>query len=114
MLARQHRLTGKGNYKRVQDKGNVFQSSNFGISIYNREDGMPTRFGFVVSMKIATAAVDRNLARRKLSEGVRTSIKDIKNGFDAAFLAKPSITRIPTDEIIKEVKAALKDSGLLK
>ncbi|MFI5241253.1 MAG: ribonuclease P protein component, partial [Microgenomates group bacterium] len=103
MLSRQYRLTGKGNYKRVQDKGNVFQSNNFGVAIYNREDTDPTRFGFVVSTKIASAAVDRNLARRKLSEGVRTSIVDVKNGFDVAFLAKPSITRTPTANIMSEV-----------
>lgn len=114
MLSRRYRLTGRLNYLRVQEKGKVFQSKNFGVAIFDRRDMDPTRVGFIVSTKIAKDSADRGLAKRKMSEGVRTSMIDVRPGFDVAFLAKKTITRIPTDEIIREVKLALKNSGLMK
>ena len=114
MLSRQYRLSGSGNYLRVQEKGKVFQSQDFGIAVFDRQDDGPTRVGFVVSTKIAKGSADRGLAKRKMSEGVRTSMVDVKPGFDVVFLAKQSIVRIPTAEIISEVKLGLKNSGLIK
>lgn len=114
MLTRQHRLTGLQNFKTVQTKGKVFQSQNFGIAIFNRQDDGPSRFGFVVSTKIAKGAADRNLAKRKMSEGVRTSVVDTKPGYDVIFLAKPSIIRAPTDVVMKEVKVTLAERKLIK
>lgn len=114
MLSRRYKLTGNKNYQRVEEEGSVFQSRNFGVAIFDRKDDDPTRMGFIVSTKIAKAAVDRNLAKRKMSEAVRVNMVDVKNGFDVVFLAKMTITRVPTDEIMREVKLALKDSGLMK
>ena len=114
MLAQKSRLTGVRNFKKVEEKGEIYQSENFGLARVNRGDENPSRFAFVVSSKIAKDAVDRNRFKRAMSEAVRVSMIDMINGFDVVFLAKTSITRIPTAELMKEVKAALKDSGLLK
>ena len=114
MLGRSNRLTGELNFKRVQEKGWVFQSPNFGIAVFDREDGKPSRFGFVVSTKVAHEAVDRNYARRKMSEGVRMVLKEIKDGLDVVFLAKPGVVRTSTSEVMKEVVASLKESGVFK
>jgi len=114
MLAKKARLTGSRDFKRVEDQGKIFQSENFGLAFLDREDDSSSRFGFVVSTKIAKDSVDRNRFRRAMSEAVRLTTIDLKNGFDVVFLAKPSIVRSPTSEIMKEVKGALKLSGLLK
>ena len=114
MLGRNNRLTGELNFKRVQAEGWVFQSTNFGIAIFDRKDGKSSRFGFVVSIKVAHDAVDRNYARRKMSEGVRMVLKDIKDGLDVVFLAKPSVVRTSTSDVMKEVARALKESGIYK
>ena len=114
MLARKNRLTERRNYERVQKEGVVFQSSSFGVSYLNRGDVFPSRFGFIVSTKIAKDAVDRNRFKRAMSEAVRMSMTDIKNGFDVIFLAKISILRVPTDMLMKEVKKSLKDIGLME
>ena len=114
MLARKNRLIGSKDYKRVETQGTVYQSQNFGLAHLLRGDENPSRFGFVVSTKIAKDAVDRNRFRRAMSESVRMSATDLKSGFDAVFLAKPSIVRAPTSDIMKEVKNALKGSGLMK
>ena len=114
MLAKKFRLTGREEFARVQKEGKVYQSSNFGISIVKRNDKNPSRFAFIVSTKIAKDAVDRNRFKRAMSESVRTSSIDLNPGFDAVFLAKTSITRVPTSEVMKEVRLSLKDCGLSK
>ena len=114
MLARKNRLIDSKDYKRVEEKGKVYQSQNFGLACYFREDLEPSRFGFIVSTKIAKDSVDRNRFKRAMSESVRTSCTEIKPGYDAVFLAKTSIVRVPTSDVMKEVRVALKESGLLK
>lgn len=114
MLAKKFRLTGAKNFTRIQNEGKVYQSANFGIAYLKREDTNPSRFGFIVSTKIAKDAVDRNRFKRAMSEAVRIASIDLGNGFDAVFLAKTSIVRIPTSEIMKEVRVSLKVSGLSK
>ena len=94
--------------------GTTFQSANFGIAILDRKDSNPTRFAFVISTKIAKDAVDRNRFKRAMSEAVRIASIDLVSGFDAVFLAKTSIVRVSTAEIMKEVRLSLKECGLLK
>lgn len=114
MLARKFRLTEKRDFEKIQNNGKIFQSENFGIGFLKREDNEASRFGFIVSTKIAKAAVDRNRFKRAMSEAVRTSMTDLYCGFDIVFLAKTSIVRASTEKIMKEVRVALKESGLLK
>ena len=92
----------------------MYQSQNFGLALFDRRDAEPSRFGFVVSTNIAKDAVDRNRFKRAMSESVRTSGTDLKSGFDVVFLAKTSIVKSPTSNVMKEVKNALKESGLMK
>lgn len=112
MLSKKYRLIGAKNFTKVQKEGRVFQSKNFGVAVLDRKDETPSRFAFIASTKVAKEAVDRNRIKRVLGEGVRLSLFDIKKGFDMVFLAKPGITRIPTSEIMKEVRQCLKESGL--
>lgn len=112
MLASKFRLTGSNSYRRVESEGTVFQSSNFGLAYIKRGDIDPSRFGFVVSTKIAKDAVDRNRIKRVMSEAVRISSIDLEPGYDVVFLAKTTITRVSTSEIMKEVKLALKNTKI--
>ena len=114
MLARKFRLTEKRDFEKIQNQGRVYQSDNFGIGILDRKDKDPSRFGFIVSTKIAKDAVDRNRFKRAMSESVRLNSIDLNPGFNVVFLAKTSINRVSTDRIMKEVRVALKESGLLR
>ena len=114
MLAKKFRLTGTKDFDRIQKEGKVYQSTNFGIAYLKRGDEGFSRFGFIVSTKIAKDAVDRNRFKRAMSEAVRTSMTDITPSFDVVFLAKTSITRVPTEKIMKEVCVSLRECGLLK
>jgi ribonuclease P protein component len=114
MLAKKFKLTGAKDFDRVQKTGKVFQSTNFGIAFVAREDTNPSRFAFIVSTKIAKEAVDRNRAKRAMSEAVRINSVNLVPGYDVVFLAKTTIARISTTEIMKEVFLALKEAGLAK
>jgi ribonuclease P protein component len=114
MLAKKFKLTGKKDFDRVQKDGTVFQSVNFGIARVSRNDEIPSKFAFIVSTKVAKDAVDRNRAKRAMSEAVRINSIHLVPGYDVVFLAKISIARVSTTEIMKEVQTALKDTGLMK
>lgn len=114
MLASKHRLTGSVNFKRVQNDGVVYQSSSFGLAYLRRGDALPSKFAFVVSTKIAKDAVDRNRLKRTMSEAVRTSTIDLQPGYDVVFLAKPSINRVTTSEIMREVKYVLRQVKIIQ
>ena len=114
MLAKKFRLTGAKNFSRIQKQGTVCQSTNFGIAYIKRGDANPSRFGFIVSTKIARDAVDRNRFRRAMSESVRINSISLTPGYDVVFLAKTTINRISTTDIMKEVYTALKNVGLAK
>jgi ribonuclease P protein component len=114
MLAKKFKLTGAKDYSRVQEEGTVFQSDNFGIAYVKRGDANPSRFGFIVSTKIAKEAVDRNRYKRAMSEAVRIDSIHLVPGYDVVFLAKTSIPRVSTTNVMKEVRVALMKAGLMK
>lgn len=114
MLAKKYKLTGSKDYARVQDEGKVVQSENFGMAYLNRKDDLPSRFGFVISTKVAKDAVDRNRYKRAMSEAVRIETINLTTGYDVVFLAKPIILKASTVVVMKEVKNTLKKLGLIK
>lgn len=114
MLAKKYRLTGTKDYSRVQNEGKVFQSNSFGVAYLERGDEGPSRFGFVVSTKIAKEAVDRNRHKRVMSEAVRIDSIKLNVGYDVVFLAKTTISKISTSELMKEVCSSLKNIGIIK
>lgn len=114
MLAKKNRLTESRDFKRVQEKGKLFQANDFGLAYFDRNDEDPSRFGFVISTKISKDAADRNMIKRHMSEPIRLMVGDIKTGLDVVFLAKTSIIRIPAEQIVREVRSSVKESGLLK
>lgn len=114
MLAKKFRLTESNDFKKVEREGKVFQSDDFGIAYLYRNDGGPSRFGFVISTKIAKDASDRNRIKRAMSEAVRGIMQDIKDGMDLVFLAKMPVIRSSTEKIMREVKLSLKEGGFNK
>lgn len=107
MLASKYRLKKKINFARIEIDGKMFQSSSFGIGIYDRNDNDPSHFGFIISTKISKRAVDRNRIKRTISDVIRKKISIIKNGLDVVFLVKPSIMKLTSEKIEKETNEAI-------
>jgi hypothetical protein len=49
-----------------------------------------------------------------MSETVRLMTGEVKNGLDVIFLAKTSIMRVPAEEIVREVRTAVRSCGITK
>jgi ribonuclease P protein component len=114
MLTRVNRLTGAGNFDKVKEEGSLFQSESFAIAILLRKDEEPSRFGFVISNKISKRANIRNKIKRILREAVKTSLPELKSGFDVIFLVKKVALARQTKDIMNEVSVVFKKADLFK
>lgn len=111
-LARKHSLKNQ-DFAVIKTKGRLFQSSSFAISYLKKPGQTTPRFGFIISTKISPHASLRNRVKRALSEGVRRSLFQIKPHYDYVFLAKPSIIKKYTADLMNEVTDALVRAKLI-
>lgn len=107
MLAYSNRLRKK-EFPQIKRKGRLYQEDNFGAVVLKVDKKAKSKFGFVVSNKISKAAVHRNRIKRAFREAVRQNLSEVKTGYHILFLAKQSLLKKTTDEIMREVKAFLK------
>ena len=114
MLPTRNRLSGVKNFERVKKEGKLYQSDDFGVSVYYRDDEDFPRFGFIISTKVAKAAVHRNRVIRAFRQAVRQNLKEFNNGYDIVFLAKKSVLSKTTEEIMKQAALFFKKNKLTK
>lgn len=110
MLASEHRLKGEDTFEKIKKEGRLFQGQDFGIAVIERDKGGKSRFGFVVSKKIAKSAVHRNRIKRALREAVRRNLNHFPKGVDAVILAKKSIFKKTTEEVMRELEKFAKQT----
>jgi ribonuclease P protein component len=108
ILPSPNRLKGIDRIEEIKKKGKVLQDDMFGVIYLEKETETQPRFGFVISTKISKLAVHRNRINRSLHEGVRRMLNLVPGSFDYVFLAKKSIEKKSTEEIIKEVELFFK------
>ena len=114
MLASKYCLKETKSFLRVEEEGKIYQSDSFGLAFFDRKDDDVSKFGFIVSNKISPESTNRNRVKRALKAAVRYELGQLKNGLDVVFLARQNILRKSTEEIINEVRMALKGSDLYK
>ena len=94
--------------------GKITQSDAFGLAVFDRKDNEISNYGFIVSNKISPESSNRNRVKRALKAAVRYELGQLRKGLDVVFLAKQKILRKSTEEIINEVRVALKEASLYK
>lgn len=109
MLASKYRLSKKSDIEKVKKEGTLYKRKLFGVLVVKKKDTKVSRFGFIVSTKISKQAFQRNRIKRALREAVRHNLIIVGKGYDVLFLPKTIITRISTDEIMREVKRFILD-----
>lgn len=114
MLARDNRLTKRADFTAVREKGALTASESFSLSVYNRKDDKPSRFGFVIPNKIIPLSSHRTKIKRAISEGLRQNMYAVKNGYDCVVLPKPAADKKYTSDLMREVRDALKKAKLIK
>lgn len=114
MIAKKYTLSGKDRFDEVLKNGEMFQSESFGIVKLNRGDEDCSKFGFLVSTKVAKEAFRRNKVKRAMSEAVRYAISHAVNGYDVVFLAKSKSATKSTDQLMLETTEGLIKAGITK
>lgn len=98
MLKKIHRLTLNRDFRWVFKNGKNFESGLIKIKVAQGQRSV-TRFGFIVSKKIANKAHDRNLIKRRLKHAVRFLLPHVKPGFDIAVWPKNFIKKAEYKDI---------------
>lgn len=107
MLDKVNRLKKKNDFEEVFKKGKSFKSS-FLILKAAPNKLKESRFGLVVSQKVSKKAVVRNKVRRRLSESIKSMVKDIKEGKDIVLIALPGIKDKSLSEIREILESVIK------
>lgn len=105
-LNKKNRLKKKHDFDNVFKKGRAIKGSFLFIKYLKNELNL-SRFGFVVSAKVAKKAVERNKLRRILSEAVRDIIDDL-GGYDIAVFVTSKIIAGSKKDIVEDFLAVLK------
>lgn len=113
MLPRQHRLTKEKDFNKTFKSGKSCFGKVLGIKSF-KNSLEHSRFGFVVSNKVAKKATVRNKVKRQLRDIVHKELKNVKAGYDFLIIALPSIIKTDYPVIEKEVKNCLKKLNVLE
>jgi ribonuclease P protein component len=115
MLAKKYRVTKKKEIEAIMKNGESFFTKFFVVK-YLKTDENISRFGFVVSKKVAKSAVKRNVLKRRMREVVRKQWKQIRPGYATIILfsknAAPEGTLIGSAELESALLFSLKKSKL--
>ena len=104
-------ITENSDFKRLYYRGKSVVKRN--VVLYYRKNRLnQTRLGITVSSKIGCAVV-RNRVRRLLKENYR-KIQGLSDGFDIVLVARTRISSADFNEIGKDLRNALLESGILK
>lgn len=104
MLQKQHRLTA------AMGNGAMTAKNPFFILKFRENSSEYSRFGFVVSKRVAKSAVLRNRTKRIVRSAVEQSLEQIKSGYDILFIiTKPLEESL---EVKKAIQAILKTKHL--
>ncbi len=105
-LNKKNRLKKKCDFEGVFKKGKAVKGSFLFIKYKKNELGV-SRFGFVVSAKVAGKAVERNKIRRILSEAVRSKVDGL-GGYDIIVFATGKIISARKEDVLKDFLEVLK------
>lgn len=112
MLAKTHRLSKNKDFEKVFSKGKGFKAKYIFLKTLGNNLSF-SRFGFVVSKKISKKAVKRHKIKRRISDIIRSKIKEIKGGRDIVIVANPQIRERSYREIESVINDVLKSAELI-
>ncbi len=107
MLPKQYRLVRDRDFKIIFQKGQSFFVKEFGIKGLKNNLNV-SRFGFIISNKIAKKANKRNLIKRRLREIIRKNLPNINKGVDFLIIARPEIKGLKFQETKEKIEGVLK------
>ena len=115
MFPQENRLRKERDHKLVFKKGQRYVSPYFVLLVLRRTEDMesPTRFSVIVSKKVNKLAVIRNRIRRVLRESIKSSLNDIKPGFDCIVIARNPVIGKEITEMSLIFRETFEKAGLV-
>jgi ribonuclease P protein component len=111
-LNRRYSLRDKARFRQVRQTGTSYAHPLLVLCcLANQEDF--SRCGFTVSRRIGNA-VERNRARRRISEAVRLLWDVVTPGWDLVWVARPGINRAEFPELQSACARLLRRARLLR
>jgi len=98
-------------FKRLYYRGKSVVKKRI-VLYYRKNKSGYNRLGITVSSKIGCAVV-RNKVRRLIRENYRI-LQGLSDGFDMVIVARSQSSRASFNEIGKDLRSALSESGILK
>ncbi len=112
MLSRKRRLPKAFFEKNFLSRGSFFDSAFFSFKYGNLPAG-ETRFGCVISKKVAQSAARRNQLRRFFYRTLSEFYPGVRPGFYGLFFLKKEALNVSQALLKQEIENALKKSGFL-
>lgn len=113
MLPKENRLKKEKEFKAVFKGGRTLKGKSVFLK-YLANGTDKTRIGFVVSKKISKLAVERNKAKRRMREIVRSKKDNIKEGLSIIIVSLPPIKGMTYGEIKEDLESLLNKKELIK
>lgn len=111
MLPRANRLSKQRDFEAVWERGRTVQDEYFKVRLApNRQK--QTRFGLVLSTKVAKRATVRNRLRRQLGSALCLRLIKIKPGQDVMIIVKSKLVGANFMELERSVDKLLKKAKL--
>jgi ribonuclease P protein component len=111
-MQKKYSLKKNSQFERVYKAGKAFPCKNL-ILIYIKTKTNELQIGFTVSKKVGKAVV-RNKIKRRMKEGVKKVLGEIKTGHHIVITARACASQNTFKEISDSVRYLLKKAELLK
>lgn len=113
MLPKRYRIRKNKDFKRIACFGQKKYTQEI-ILKWLKNNLKSSRYGIVVSLKVAKKATIRNKIKRQISEIIRKNIGFIKPGYDIIFITTPAIKNLSFQKIKNKINYLLNKSHLIK
>ena len=110
MLAKANRIRSGADYRLTVRKGARVHAPTTITYVRKASDGMPARFGFIVS-KAVGGAVARNTVRRRLKAVCRDELPELAPGYDIVVRALPGSVQASWTTLQGEIRRAVDKVG---
>jgi ribonuclease P protein component len=111
-VKRRYRLADKERFRQVRQTGASFAHPLLVLCLLPNDQPI-SRCGFTVSRRVGKA-VERNRARRRISEAVRLLWDLVEPGWDMVWIARPSVTEAEFVDLQCACARLLRRARLLK
>jgi len=113
MLPREKKVNRK-EFPTQKKKGVVYHSPYFLLVVVKNNKETPTKFSFVVSVKISKKATERNKLKRRGYNIIKKIYNDIQSGFVCVFFLKKNIATLSYPQFEEHLRALLEKARILK